>query len=166
MATRVPVRRRATRVWSRISPIIGWEEGHAFFESSRFLVVQRTFLLCVQTAFSSDIVAEFILLYLIHTFYYVKMVDQYCFLANLLNLTCSICSIMAGIFERLVRSPMRAEQCDRKAMELQTAKEILAEVFGVKLSEVEVMILSRFEAAGNEDIGREENETWPQEFCL
>jgi predicted enzyme related to lactoylglutathione lyase len=52
------------------------------------------------------------------------------------------------------------------AMELQTAKEILAEVFGVKLSEVEEMILSRFEAAGNEDIGREENEPWPQEFCL
>ena len=73
---------------------------------------------------------------------------------------------MAGIFERLVRPQMRAEQCDPKAMELQTAKEILAEVFGVKLSEVEVMILSRFEAAGNEDIGREENEPWPQEFCL
>ena len=131
-----------------------------------FLVVHRNFLLCVQTAFSSDIVAEFNLLYLIHTFYYVKMVDRYCFLANLLNLTCSICSIMAGIFERLVRPQMRAEQCDPKAMELQTAKEILAEVFGVKLSEVEEMILSRFEAAGNEDIGREENETWPQEFCL
>ena len=43
---------------------------------------------------------------------------------------------MAGIFERLVRPPMRAEQCDPKAMELQTAKEILAEVFGVKLSHV------------------------------
>jgi hypothetical protein len=71
---------------------------------------------------------------------------------------------MAGIFERLVRPQMRAEQCDPKAMELQTAKEILAEVFGVKLSEVDEMILSRFEAAGNEDIGREENEPWPQEF--
>jgi len=35
----------------------------------------------------------------------------------------------------------------------------------VKLSEVDEMILSRFEAAGNEDIGREENEPWPQEFC-
>ena len=71
---------------------------------------------------------------------------------------------MAGIFERLVRPQMRAEQCDPKAMELQTAKEILAEVFGVNLSEVNEMILSRFEAAGNEDIGREENEPWPQEF--
>jgi hypothetical protein len=31
-------------------------------------------------------------LYLTHTFYYVKMVLCYCFPANLLNLTCSICS--------------------------------------------------------------------------
>ena len=59
---------------------------------------------------------------------------------------------MAGIFERLVRPQMKAEQCDPKAMELQTAKEILAEVFGVKLAEVDEMILSRFEAAGNEDL--------------
>jgi len=116
--------------------------------------------------FCSLVDQKFNLLYLIHTFYYVKMVDQYCFLANLLNLTCSICSIMAGIFERLVRPQMRAEQCDPKAMELSTAKEILAEVFGVKLSEVNEMILSRFEAAGNEDLEGEENEPWPQEFCL
>jgi hypothetical protein len=61
---------------------------------------------------------------------------------------------------------MRAEQCDPKAMELQTAKEILAEVFGVNLSEVNEMILSRFEAAGNEEIGREEKGPWPQEFRL
>ena len=73
---------------------------------------------------------------------------------------------MAGIFERLVRPQMRAEQCDPKAMELQTAKEILAEVFGVNLSEVNEMILSRFEAAGNEEIGREEKGPWPQEFRL
>ena len=73
---------------------------------------------------------------------------------------------MAGIFERLVRPQMRAEKCDPNAMELQTAKEILAEVFGVKLSEVDEMILSRFEAAGNEDLEGEENEPWPQEFRL
>jgi hypothetical protein len=73
---------------------------------------------------------------------------------------------MAGIFERLVRPQMRAEQCDPKAMELQTAKEILAEVFGVKLAEVDEMILSRFEAVGNEDLDVEENEPWPQEFRL
>ena len=73
---------------------------------------------------------------------------------------------MAGIFEWLARSRIRAEQCDPMAMELQTAKEILAEVFGVRLSEVDEMILSRFEAAGNEDIVLEENAPWPQEFRL
>ncbi len=46
------------------------------------------------------------------------------------------------------------------------AKEILAEVFGVRLSEVDEMILSRFEAPDDEDIGHEENEPWPQEFRL
>ena len=73
---------------------------------------------------------------------------------------------MAGIFEQPVRPQMRADQCDPKAMELQTAKEILAEVFGVRVSEVDEMIRSRFEADGHEDIGREENEPWPQEFRL
>ena len=38
---------------------------------------------------------------------------------------------------------------DSKAIELETAKEILAEVFRVRLSDVNEMILSRFEAAGN-----------------
>jgi hypothetical protein len=38
---------------------------------------------------------------------------------------------------------------DSKALELETAKEILAEVFRVRLSDVDEMILSRFEAAGN-----------------
>ena len=73
---------------------------------------------------------------------------------------------MAGIFERLARSRIRAEQCGPMALELQTAKEILAEVFGVRLSEVDEMISCRFEAAGNEDIVLEENAPWPQEFQL
>ena len=73
---------------------------------------------------------------------------------------------MAGFFEWLARSRIRAVQCDPMAMELQTAKEILAEVFGVRVSEVDEMILSRFEAAGNEDIVVEENVPWPQEFKL
>ena len=53
---------------------------------------------------------------------------------------------------------------DSKAIELETAKEILAEVFRVRLTDVDEMILSRFEAAGNEDIDREE--LWPEEFSL
>ena len=46
------------------------------------------------------------------------------------------------------------------------AKEILAEVFRVRLSEVDEMIRNRFEAAISEDIGSDENELWPQEFWL
>ena len=53
-------------------------------------------------------------------------------------------------------------------MELETAKEILAEVFRVRISEVDAMIQNRFEVVGNEeDIGGEEFEQlWPQEFSL
>ena len=46
------------------------------------------------------------------------------------------------------------------------AKEILAEVFGVKVIEVDEMIHNRFETAAREDIGDEENEPWAREFCL
>ena len=37
----------------------------------------------------------------------------------------------------------------QKAMELEAAREILAEVFGVRLSEVDEMIRGRFEAEDN-----------------
>jgi uncharacterized tellurite resistance protein B-like protein len=56
---------------------------------------------------------------------------------------------MAGVFR------------PQKAMELEAAREILAEVFGVKLSEVDEMIQSRFDA---EDMGS--NGLWPQEFWV
>ena len=81
---------------------------------------------------------------------------------------------MAGVLGHLVRPQKRAvEQCtfqvDETALELEAAKEILAEVFSVRLSDVDEMILSRFEAADNgdtdnEDIGSEE--LWQQEFRL
>jgi hypothetical protein len=91
---------------------------------------------------------------------------------------------MAGVLGQLIRPQKRTvEHCtpqvDPKALELETAKEILAEVFGVRLSDVDEMILSRFEAtgngeirngeAGNEAIGNEaigSEELWPQEFWL
>jgi hypothetical protein len=44
--------------------------------------------------------------------------------------------------------------------------EILAETFGVKISEVEEMIQSRFEADSFEDIGPKEDKLWPMEFWL
>jgi hypothetical protein len=61
---------------------------------------------------------------------------------------------MAGVFR-----PQKA--MSHKAMELEAAREILAEVFGVRLSEVDEMIRCRFEA---EDMGTKEDGLWPQEF--
>jgi len=46
------------------------------------------------------------------------------------------------------------------------AKEILAEVFRVRISEVDGMIQNRFEAAGNDDMAPKESGLWPQEFWL
>ena len=57
---------------------------------------------------------------------------------------------MAGVFEQLIRPQNKAVHRDLKAMELEAAKEILAEVFRVRLSEVDEMIRCRFEA---EDMG-------------
>jgi len=51
-------------------------------------------------------------------------------------------------------------------MELKTAKEILAEVFGIRLQDVDVMIQNRFEATSPEDTGTKEDGLWPQEFRL
>jgi len=73
---------------------------------------------------------------------------------------------MAGVLEQLIRQQKKAMYRDPKAMELEMAKEILAEVFGVKLMEVDEMIQNRFEAAGNDDVGSKENGLWPQEFWL
>ena len=82
--------------------------------------------------------------------------------------------IMAGVLGQLFRPQKKAMYCDAKIMELETAKEILAEVFKVRLSEVDEMIHNRFEVAGgedtvSEDVGREDiggEELWPQEFSL
>jgi len=76
---------------------------------------------------------------------------------------------MAGILGQLLRPQKRAvEHCvfrvDPTALELETAKEILAEVFRVRLSEVAEMIQKRYEVVNNEDIRSEE--LWPQEFSL
>jgi len=55
---------------------------------------------------------------------------------------------------------------DRRIIELQTAKEILAEVLGIRLQDVDEMIQNRFDAAGPENIGTKEEVLWPQEFRL
>ena len=51
-------------------------------------------------------------------------------------------------------------------MELEAAKEILAEVFRIGLSEVDEMIRCRFEAEDIGSMGPEDMGLWPQEFCL
>jgi hypothetical protein len=65
--------------------------------------------------------------------------------------------------------PRRA--ADLKVIELQTAKEILAEVFGARLGEVEEMIQRRREERSwpeeDETWQKErEEERWPATFCL
>jgi uncharacterized tellurite resistance protein B-like protein len=49
-------------------------------------------------------------------------------------------------------------------MELEAAREILAEVFGVKLSEVDEMIENRFRAG--EERRPMDGELWPQELWV
>jgi len=71
--------------------------------------------------------------------------------------------IMAGVLGQLFRPQKMAIYRDPKAMELETAKEILAEVFRVRFSEVDEMIQNRFEAVGNEV---RSEKLWPQEFSL
>ena len=69
---------------------------------------------------------------------------------------------MAGVFEQLFRPPQKTLYQDQKAMELEAAKEILAEVFRIRLSEVDEMIQCRFEV----EVSEKEDGLWPQEFWL
>jgi len=69
---------------------------------------------------------------------------------------------MAGVFEQLFRPQQKTIYQDQKAMELEAAKEILAEVFKIRLSEVDEMIRCRFEV----EVSVKEDGLWPQEFWL
>ena len=55
---------------------------------------------------------------------------------------------------------------DLRVLELQAAKEILAEVFGVRISDVEEMIQNRYEEVCYVKPDYEETEQWPREFVL
>ena len=70
--------------------------------------------------------------------------------------------MMAGVFEQLFRPQQKTIYQDQKAMELEAAKEILAEVFRIRLSEVDEMIRCRFEV----EVSVKEDGLWPQEFWL
>ena len=69
---------------------------------------------------------------------------------------------MAGVLEQLFRPQQKTIYQDQKAMELEAAKEILAEVFRIRLSEVDEMIRCRFEV----EVSEKEDGLWPQEFWL
>jgi hypothetical protein len=73
---------------------------------------------------------------------------------------------MAGVLGQLFRPQKKAMYCDPTALELETAKEILAEVFRVRLSEVDEMIQNRFEEVHIQEVCSEEDGLWPQEFSL
>lgn len=78
---------------------------------------------------------------------------------------------MAGVFERiigperrLVKCPERTLWSNPKVLELQTAMEILAEVFDIRTSEVEEMLRERSKA-GIQSC-KSESALWPEDFCL
>jgi hypothetical protein len=79
---------------------------------------------------------------------------------------------MAGVLER-IRWPQKklvvvhsttAPKVDLRVLELQAAKEVLAEVFGVRVSDVEEMIQNRYDEISY--ARPEETEPWPREFML
>jgi hypothetical protein len=72
---------------------------------------------------------------------------------------------MAGVIKRPFR-PRKEIVLDRRIMELQAAKEILAEVFMIRIQDVDEMIQNRFEASGSEDVSPAKDVLWPQEFRL
>ena len=54
-----------------------------------------------------------------------------------------------------------------RLLELQTAKQILEEIFHARPSDVEKMIQMRLEEKNwNKESWQEEEEPWPREFCL
>jgi uncharacterized tellurite resistance protein B-like protein len=72
--------------------------------------------------------------------------------------------VMAGVLRQLVRPQKKA--LNQKAMELEAAREILAEVFGIRLSEVDEMIQNRFQAGNEVERRSREAGLWPQELWV
>jgi len=81
---------------------------------------------------------------------------------------------MAGVLDR-IRWPQKklvvghsstTPKADLRVLELQAAKEILAEVFGVRTSDVDEMIQNRYDEGCYVKPDYEETEQWPREFML
>jgi hypothetical protein len=81
---------------------------------------------------------------------------------------------MAGVLERIrwpqkrsiTRHSSSAPKVDLRVLELQAAKEILAEVFRIRVSDVEEMIQNRYDEICYAKTDYEETEHWPREFML
>ena len=71
---------------------------------------------------------------------------------------------MMGSKRRLVRHFGKAPWVNPKVLELQTAKEILSEVFGVRIPEVEEMLQQR--CVIEVQSCRREDALWQESFCL
>ena len=87
---------------------------------------------------------------------------------------CDCALIMAEVLER-IRWPQKklvvghgssAPKVDLRVLELQAAKEVLAEVFRVRISDVEEMIQNRYDEVCYAQPDHEETEQWPREFML
>jgi hypothetical protein len=79
---------------------------------------------------------------------------------------------MAGVLDR-IRWPQKklvvghgSSKVDLRVLELQAAKEVLAEVFGVRISDVDEMIQNRYNEGCYVKPDYEETEQWPREFML
>jgi hypothetical protein len=80
---------------------------------------------------------------------------------------------MAGVLE-MIRWPQKRSvaaldplpRVNPKILQLQAAKEILAEVFQVGVSDVDEMILSRYDDVYYEENSSGDGELWPREFLL
>ena len=75
---------------------------------------------------------------------------------------------MTGVLGKLLRPQKRVMQRSTKALELESAKEILAEVFHIRPSVVEDMIQRRLEERSQavEEEPLSEDGLWPATFCL
>ena len=82
---------------------------------------------------------------------------------------------MAVVLER-IRWPQRRSiighssvtlsKVELRVLELKAAKEVLAEVFGVRISDVEEMLQNRYDEISYAKPDYEETEQWPREFML
>jgi hypothetical protein len=81
---------------------------------------------------------------------------------------------MAGVLDRIkwpqkklvVEHRFSASRMDLRILELKMAKEILGEIFGVRITDVDEMIQNRYENVRCEVNSYEETEQWPREFLL